>query len=118
MPDKEETVATAMQELIKANRAAREVMRKNEIRLKRAMKKFDRGIDMQSALRIMQPRAPRLSTNEALEAYEAARHNLRLAVIRELLSTGMTIGEIGRQWGFSRQLAARYVKEVDGHDSR
>ncbi len=118
MPDTSETVAMAMQGLIEANRAAREVMRKNEMRLKRAMTGLERGIDVQTAIQMMRPDAPRQSTNDALAAYEAARHNLRLAVIRELLAGGMTIGEIGRQWGFSRQLASRYAKEAGARASR
>ena len=118
MPNTSETVAMAMQGLIEANRSAREVMVKNERRLKRAMKNLERGIDVRTAIQTTHPDAPRQSTNEALEAYEAARHNLRLAVIRELLASGMSLREIGKQWGFSRQLASRYAKELGTHGSR
>ncbi len=112
MPNANEAVATAMLELIDANRSARKVMRKNEIRLKRGMRNLERGIDVQTAIQMARPDSPRRSTNDVLEAYEAARHNLRRTVIAELLATGMSIGEIGKKWGFSRQLASRYAKEA------
>ena len=114
MPNTTETMATAMRELIEANRAAQQVLQKNEMRLERAMKNLERGNDFQTAIESTRPDAPRQSTNDVLRAYEAARHKLRLTVIRELLTTGMSIGEIGRKWGFSRQMASRYAREVEG----
>lgn len=118
MPNASEALATAMQELIDANVAARQVMQKNETRLRRAMKNLERGIDVQSAIQMARPGAPRQSTNDVLEAYEAARHKLRRTVIAELRATGMSIGEVGRHWGFSRQLASRYANEVEPQASR
>ena len=105
-----ESVPAAIHELIEANRAARRILRQNEIRLQR-------GHGARHALERNRPDEPRRSTNDALEAYETARHNLRLAVIRELLADGMTIGEVGRTWGFSRQLASRYARELEGPTS-
>ncbi len=113
MPKTSETVAKAMLELIEANRATQQVLKKNELRLKRALKDLERGIDIRTAIEGTRPDTPRQSTNDVLGAYEAARHNLRLITMRELLATGMSIGEIGRRWGFSRQLASRYAKELE-----
>ncbi|MGA3149182.1 MAG: hypothetical protein ABSF33_17160 [Acidimicrobiales bacterium] len=107
-----EALAMAMQELIDANMAAREVMRRNEERLRRAMKNLEHGFDVQSAIQMARPGAPRQSTNDVLDSYEAARHKLRRVMIGELLAAGMSIGEIGGHWGFSRQLASRYAKEA------
>jgi transposase len=52
--------------------------------------------------------------NVALEAVEKARHEARLTVFAMGLEQGMSIGELGRMFGFSRQLAARYAKEARG----
>jgi len=112
-----ESVPAAIHELIEANRAARRILRQNEIRLQRGLREIEDGHGARHALERNRPDEPRRSTNDALEAYETARHNLRLAVIRELLADGMTIGEVGRTWGFSRQLASRYARELEGPTS-
>lgn len=48
----------------------------------------------------------------ALDRLERVRHRVRKAVFALGLSEGMTIGELGRLYGFSRQLAARIAREV------
>jgi hypothetical protein len=47
-----------------------------------------------------------------LDELERARHRVRTAVFALGLSEGMTIAELGRLYGFSRQLAARIAREV------
>ena len=47
-----------------------------------------------------------------LDELERARHRVRQAVFAVGLSEGMTIGDLGRLYGFSRQLAARIAREV------
>lgn len=47
-----------------------------------------------------------------LDELERARHRVRTAVFALGLAEGMTIGELGRLYGFSRQLAARVAKEA------
>ncbi len=47
-----------------------------------------------------------------LDELERARHRVRKAVFALGLSEGMTIGALGRIYGFSRQLAARIAREV------
>lgn len=47
-----------------------------------------------------------------LDELERARHRVRTAVFALGLSEGMTIGDLSRLYGFSRQLAARIAREV------
>ena len=47
-----------------------------------------------------------------LAELERARHRVRTAVFALGLAEGMTIGELGRLYGFSKQLAARVAAEV------
>lgn len=47
-----------------------------------------------------------------LDQLERARHRVRTAVFALGLSEGMTIADLGRLYGFSRQLAARIAREV------
>ena len=59
----------------------------------------------------------RQDTNYLLAEYEHCRHEMRLAFIGPSLDEGMSIGEIGRTLGVSRQLAARLAKEAHGGPS-
>jgi hypothetical protein len=47
-----------------------------------------------------------------LDELEGARRRVRSAVFALGLSEGMTISDLGRLYGFSRQLAARIAREV------
>lgn len=47
-----------------------------------------------------------------LDELERVRHRVRTAVFALGLAEGMTIAQLGRLYGFSRQLAARVAKEV------
>jgi hypothetical protein len=50
--------------------------------------------------------------NSALEDLERVRHRSRLSIIAAEIEEGSSVTEVGRQWGFSRQMAQRYVKEA------
>ena len=76
----------------------------------------DRLVDFREALEAIQPSVARTTVNEALDEVERARHEARRATFALGLEQGMSIGELGRAWGFSRQLAARYAKEVNSGD--
>ncbi len=78
---------------------------------RRSLKKLRDEGDMPTALALAQPAELRESLNHAIRRVEESRHAIRLAVFDEGLRQGMSIGELGRQFGFSRQLAARYAKE-------
>jgi hypothetical protein len=51
---------------------------------------------------------------QEIEELEAARHSVRKAVFALGLNEGLSIGELGRLMGFSRQLASTYAKEARG----
>ena len=54
----------------------------------------------------------RVQLNESLDALEAARHRVRTGIVALGLSEGLSIGQLGRKFEFSRQLASRYAKEA------
>jgi hypothetical protein len=54
----------------------------------------------------------RSGLNTALEKLERVRHCSRLSVIAAEIDEGSSISDVGRHWGFSRQMAQRYVKEA------
>ena len=49
---------------------------------------------------------------DSLQELERATHDARRGTFALGLTEGMTIAELGRLYGFSRQLAARYAGEV------
>jgi len=54
----------------------------------------------------------RRSVSDAMNELEAARHRFRLALVAVAIDNGMTAGQVGEAFGFSRQLASRYLKEA------
>ena len=101
-----------VEELLDSLAALRVSTRETETAVRRAMKKAHRGEDLATVLASLEPAKTRHSMNEALKSVEQARHEMRLAVFAEALDRGTSIGELGRIFGFSRQLAARYAKEA------
>jgi len=55
----------------------------------------------------------RRHVTESIEEFEAARHQLRLALIVAGKAEGASIAEVGRVLGISRQLAARLAAEAE-----
>jgi chromosome segregation ATPase len=55
----------------------------------------------------------RRRVTEAIEEFESARHQLRLALMVAGKAEGASIAEVGRVLGISRQLAARLAAEAD-----
>ena len=98
--------------LLEALAELRQTTRATEAVARRALKRAQAGTDLAESLAAACPAQTRMAMNDALKAVEAARHEIRLDVFSEGLRLGMTIGELGRSYGFSRQLAARYAKEA------
>jgi len=112
MVESRDAVEEGIRQLIDAIDVVRQTMRSNQLMLKRALKELEKGSDIASTLRSTRAADVREAANVALQALEAARHHSRLTVFAAGLEEGMTIGELARAWGFSRQLASRYAKEA------
>ncbi|MGH9207236.1 MAG: hypothetical protein ACRD1G_11845 [Acidimicrobiales bacterium] len=101
----------AIEQLIEANKEMRRSLQANEVLLRRARKLLEQGAGLKDTFEKVAPSDPRLAITAALQKLVKARHQLRLTVFAVGLEEGMTIGELSRFWGFSRQLGARYAKE-------
>lgn len=97
-------VADALHDAKLAIQAAEKATRKS-------LRNADQGFGA-SALRADPVVKTRRPLDDALARLERARHNVLLSIFAVALDDGMTIGELGRNYGFSRQLAARYAKEA------
>jgi len=60
----------------------------------------------------------RRELTEALDAFEAARHAIRVAMFALAGEQGSTLSELGRKLGISRQLASRLAAEAAATNGR
>ena len=80
--------------------------------------RYDDGMDIVRAGKTMEILIPpaagqiRQAMSDAVTAFEAARHRFRLALVAVAVDNGLTARQIGDAFGFSRQLASRYLKEA------
>ena len=82
--------------------------------LTRGLDLLDHGVPLGEALAELRTAERRLRMTDMLNAFDECRHRLRISITAAGLEEGMTIGAIGRAFGVSRQLAARFAKEVRG----
>ena len=87
-------------------------VRSMEVQYHRTLRLLEKGAEISDILEDVHAGATRLALTQTLDTFEMMRHRTRLALMAAGLSEGMTIGELGRAWKFSRQLAARYAKEA------
>ena len=103
-----------VEELIEAMRNLRELLGRREEMLRRALQVSEPAPDFTVALKDAQITEQREDLNEALFTLERCRRESRIASFRTALDHGVSINELGRIWGFSRQMASRYAKEARG----
>ena len=106
----------AVERAISASQALRTNLCSGEVIGRKMIKRLEGGVPISAAVSAAgaDPSDLRQTTNDLLDAFEHSRHEMRLAFISPALEEGMSIGEIGRTLGVSRQLAARLAKEARG----
>ena len=107
-----QTAIAETRRLLDEARQLRSRLRTCETTYRRTLRELERGTAIRTVLRNAEVGDVRQSLNESLQQFEQTRHRSRLAIIASGLQEGMTIGELGRSWRFSRQLASRYAKEA------
>ncbi len=109
-PNDREAIHCA-ERLVEAMANLRHILEKREEVLRTAM---DQRVPTEFSVALKQARITenRDVLNEALFALEQCRRASRVASFRSALDHGITISELSRIWGFSRQMASRYAKEA------
>ncbi len=102
-----ERVIDAMQDL-------RRVLEHREEVLRRAISVREPALDYAKAVKDAHVSEEQADLGEALFMLEKRRRESRIASFRSALDHGLSINELGRIWGFSRQMASRYAKEARG----
>jgi len=77
------------------------------------VRRVNEGEPLVEALESLHGPLRRREVTEATQELEAARHRVRLAMFALGKAEGATASELGRQLGFSRQLASRLSNEAD-----
>jgi hypothetical protein len=111
MSKMEKEAIGTMQELLDAMVIARDELRKSEQRTRRLLNQVDRGHSLASAAVASEPADLRRSFDDAMDGVTTLRHRARSLIFALAVEEGCSIGEVGRTWGISRQLASRYVRE-------
>jgi hypothetical protein len=109
MTDAHQRVADALAEVADALASVRLACLAAERLTRKTMRK---GAPDPSVLRAHPVVNEKRPLDAALVRLERARHEIVVAMFAAALQDGMTIGELARNHGFSRQLASRYAKEA------
>jgi hypothetical protein len=62
---------------------------------------------------LIDPAGLRSELSTSLNDFEHQRHRTQRVLFRLLVAEGMSMSDIGRGWGISRQLVSRIVNETD-----
>ena len=113
MTDRERAIES-IRRTLDASAALRRHLLETERSGRRMVSALKRGVPIPEAVEASGSSAAELrrSTKDLLDEYEAARHQMRAAFILPSVEGGMSIGELGRTLGVSRQLASRLVREA------
>ena len=112
MRDADSRIIESVEDLIEANRAARQVMRAGEEILRQGIERLRAGQKISETLADVSAGSQRQATQEANERIADARHTLRVVLIGRCLDEGMRPWEIADAWGMSRQRVDRYIQEI------
>ena len=110
----EEEAVEALDEFIAALAAARTEMRRTEQFLQDVRQRVTDGEAVESLIASKPPAKLRQAFADTFDELNRSRHQARQKVFALAVDRGVSIADQGRAWGFSRQLAARYVNEVAG----
>jgi hypothetical protein len=111
---KRELVGRDIQRLIDVGQELRDQLLESRRGFEKGLRMLDRGVEINEALRVLNAAERRQRMTDRLSELEACRHQLRLSITVAGLEEGMSIGDIGRAFGVSRQLASRMAKEARG----
>lgn len=101
-----------IEELLESAKRLRADLRVKETAYRRTARLIDKGARLDEVMEASGARSARQELTDAMAEFERHRHSTRITLTAAALEEGMTIGQIARAWGFSRQLAARYAREA------
>ncbi len=112
MTSHRDAIVRQLELLLEASRRTREHLRSAEAVLRRAIKRLEQGEPIVTALRESGAFQSAHVINETLTVLERNRRDLRSAVIFGTGEEGVSLGQLAREIGVSRQLLQRVAKEA------
>jgi hypothetical protein len=112
MTRERETTLTALSEFEAACINARHELRHDQATAARVRKQLERDQPLTAVIERNRIAKTRVDLTNVVIELERARNHMRMACFRLGLEEGATISELGRLWGFSRQLASRIAHEA------
>ena len=105
----------AIEQTMAASAALREHLKRTEGIGRRMVTALERGAAISDAVEAAGefPSELRQTTQDSLGNYEACRHRMREYFMLAALKEGLSIGEVARKLGVSRQLASRLIHEAE-----
>ena len=103
----------SIRELNEASADLRENLQRYERSMSKIAERLEKGENAVRAANGTSIPSERRRVTEAIEDFEAARHQLRLALIVLGREEGASLTEIGQALGISRQLASRLAGETE-----
>jgi hypothetical protein len=110
------TTLAALHEFEAACATARRELRHHETMMQRVRRQLERDEPLTAVIARNCVASSRVNLTNTITELERARAHMRMACFRLGHEEGATIAELGRLWGFSRQLASRISR--DARDAR
>jgi hypothetical protein len=110
--DRQRVLAT-LRDFAAETASLREALRGNERAIERACRQVEAGVPLHQVMQNIGVADLRAGVLTRLTRFEAAGHRMRVACFRLSQAEGLSIGEISRLWGLSRQLVSRMIKAPD-----
>ena len=104
-------VIHTIEELEAAISATRNQLKFMETLMRRVRRMLETGKGANDVARVAHAAQARANTSQIIRDVQAARHRAQQAQFKMAAAEGATMAEIARNWGVSRQLVSRMVKE-------
>jgi len=114
VPDERRRLLAELDELMEESRALRQVLDSTESAYATVRAHVEEGSDVRAALLSEPVDQQRQRLSSQLERFERARHRVRRRFVLLGQKEGVSLTELARLWGLSRQLVARYAREPNG----
>jgi hypothetical protein len=102
---------TALDAVLESVKQARRALRQTETAYRQFRRRIEKRSSISQAFSGLGIPERRREINVGLDALEHSRHEARRAIIAQGLSEGLSLGQLARLWGVSRQLITRMAKE-------
>ncbi len=103
--------SSGIEELVLTTRLLRRQLGVHEDVCRKVVAGLDQGAPMACLLDDVEAASWRGAVTEAVKGFEVTRHRVRLLLVAIAVDEGMSITDVARHWGVSRQLASRWVQE-------